>query len=796
MLNKLEFFIHENRAEVYLILHHYAQLGRSLLLKSDIWYEFLKFTGTLENKTDYKNSVLGEVLSRAEVAIYESPWLFFSLRFDIAEWKYIRFHIEDVSFVETSVSEYLKFEERIVEPDYKSADYMVELDFGPFNRGFPKLKEKRSIGRGVEFLNKHLSTLLFSTNGQGHRLLFRFLQLHEYRDRQLMLNDRIKDFDTFQSRLKETLKFLDNKPAKTNWNDIEHHMQDLGFEAGWGRKVSRIKENIRMLQDILEAPEPKILENFLARIPMIFSLVIISPHGYFGQSDVLGLPDTGGQVVYILDQVRALEHEMRRQIYEQGLDIEPKIIVVTRLIPEAGKTNCDQREEMIIGARNAKILRIPFRNQAGEIINHWISRFNIWPYLEQYVLDIEKEILAELQDRPDFIIGNYSDGNLVATLLAGRLNVTQCNIAHALEKTKYLFSALYWKTNERQYHFSAQFTADLIAMNSADFIITSTYQEIAGTTESIGQYESYTSFTMPDLYRVVNGINVFDPKFNIVSPGCDPAIYFPYYEKDRRLSGLKQEIEEMIYGQDQISARGVIEDADKPLIFTIARLDRIKNITGLAEWYGQNDKLRTLANLFVVAGFIRTEDSGDDEEKSEIERMHHLIDEYQLQGQIRWFSKSSDKSFVGELYRTVCDKKGVFIQPALFEAFGLTVIEAMASGLPTFATRYGGPLEIIEHGKSGFHIDPNDGKLISASVADFFERCNKDGKYWKKISDGSIRRVEERFTWKLYAKRLLTLSRVYGFWKYVSDLERAETHRYLEMFYGLMYKNLIKDMNV
>jgi sucrose synthase len=71
-------------------------------------------------------------------------------------------------------------------------------------------------------------------------------------------------------------------------------------------------------------------------------------------------------------------------------------------------------------------------------------------------------------------VGNYSDGNLVATLLSQSLRVTQCNIAHALEKTKYLYSALYWKENEAQYHFGCQFTADLIAMNAADFIITST----------------------------------------------------------------------------------------------------------------------------------------------------------------------------------------------------------------------------------------------------------------------------------------------------------------------------------
>ena len=40
--------------------------------------------------------------------------------------------------------------------------------------------------------------------------------------------------------------------------------------------------------------------------------------------------------------------------------------------------------------------------------------------------------------------GNYSDGNLVATLLSHYLNVTQCTIAHALEKTKYEDADVYW----------------------------------------------------------------------------------------------------------------------------------------------------------------------------------------------------------------------------------------------------------------------------------------------------------------------------------------------------------------
>jgi len=56
----------------------------------------------------------------------------------------------------------------------------------------------------------------------------------------------------------------------------------------------------------------------------------------------------------------------------------------------------------------------------------------------------------------------------------------QGTIAHALEKTKYEDSDVKWKELDPKYHFSCQFMADTIAMNASDFIITSTYQEIAG----------------------------------------------------------------------------------------------------------------------------------------------------------------------------------------------------------------------------------------------------------------------------------------------------------------------------
>ncbi|HHD56282.1 MAG TPA: glycosyltransferase, partial [Desulfobulbaceae bacterium] len=408
--------------------------------------------------------------------------------------------------------------------------------------------------------------------------------------------------------------------------------------------------------------------------------------------------------------------------------------------------------------------------------------------LENFSREAETEILARLDRTPDLVIGNYSDGNLAAYLMARSLGVTQCTIAHALEKTKYLYSALYWQDMEEQYHFSCQFTADLIAMNSADFIITSTYQEIAGSSDVVGQYESYSSFSMPGLQRVVHGIDVFDPKFNIVSPGADETTYFSYSDTERRLTGLHEELNQMIYGEEGSEYRGVLKERKKPLLFSMARFDHIKNLTGLVQWFGENNRLQELTNLLIVGGTIDPGNSSDNEEREQIVRMHELFDQYDLSDKVRWVGLRLEKNISGELYRYVADSGGAFVQPAFFEAFGLTVIEAMVSGLPTFATCYGGPLEIIEDRVSGFHIDPNHPSQASEIMSDFFERCALDPDHWQHVSSAARQRVEKRYTWSRYAKRLLSLTCIYGFWKYATDLEREETNRYLEMLYHLQFR--------
>jgi sucrose synthase len=774
-----------HRNEILLFLSRVEAHGKGILKPHQLLAEFEAICQA--DKEKLQDHAFQEVLKSTQEAIVLPPWVALAIRLRPGVWEYVRVNVNALVVEELTVPEYLQFKEELVNGN-ANGNFVLELDFEPFTASFPKPTLTKSIGNGVEFLNRHLSAKMFHDR-ESMTPLLDFLRMHHYKGKTMMVNDRIQNLTSLQSVLRKAEEYLSTLPPETPYADLEHKFQEIGLERGWGDTAERVSEMISMLLDLLEAPDSCTLEKFLGRIPMVFNVVILSPHGYFAQENVLGYPDTGGQVVYILDQVPALEREMLKRIKEQGLDIIPRILIVTRLLPDAVGTTCGQRLEKVFGTEHSHILRVPFRTEKG-IVRKWISRFEVWPYMETFTEDVAKEITSELEAKPDLIIGNYSEGNLAASLLAHKLGVTQCTIAHALEKTKYPDSDIYLKNYDEKYHFSCQFTADLYAMNHTDFIITSTFQEIAGSKDTVGQYESHMAFTMPGLYRVVHGIDVFDPKFNIVSPGADMNLYFPYTEKEKRLTALHAEIEELLYSDVENEEHlCVLKDKKKPILFTMARLDRVKNLTGLVELYAKSPKLRKLVNLVVVGGDRRKE-SKDLEEQAEMKKMYSLIETYNLNGQFRWISSQMNRVRNGELYRYIADTKGAFVQPAFYEAFGLTVVEAMTCGLPTFATLHGGPAEIIVHGKSGFHIDPYNGEQVAEVLVNFFDKCQKDPSHWEAISGGGLKRIQEKYTWQIYSDRLLTLAGVYGFWKYVSKLDRLEIRRYLEMFYALKYRKL------
>ncbi|KAK3042043.1 hypothetical protein RJ639_001745 [Escallonia herrerae] len=113
----------------------------------------------------------------------------------------------------------------------------------------------------------------------------------------------------------------------------------------------------------------------------------------------------------------------------------------------------------------------------------------------------------------------------------------------------------------------------------------------------------------------------------------------------------------------------------------MARMDNVKKLTGLVEWYAKNARLRELVNLIAVGGDRRKE-SKDLEEQAQMEVMYGLTEKYEL---------NDEPTKERRALPNIVDTKGDFVQPALYEAFRPTVVESMTCGLPTFAIASWGP---------------------------------------------------------------------------------------------------------
>ncbi|MGB2987374.1 MAG: HAD-IIB family hydrolase, partial [Phycisphaerae bacterium] len=108
-----------------------------------------------------------------------------------------------------------------------------------------------------------------------------------------------------------------------------------------------------------------------------------------------------------------------------------------------------------------------------------------------------------------------------------------------------------------------------------------------------------------------------------------------------------------------------------------------------------------------------------------------------------------------DLYRIAADTKGVFVNPALTEPFGLTLLEAAASGLPVVATEDGGPREIIGHCNNGLLVDPLD----PSAMGEALRQAVTDQQQWRKWSRSGIRGTRKHFSWTAHVDKYVRAAR-------------------------------------
>ncbi|MBK9160980.1 MAG: glycosyltransferase [Nitrosomonadales bacterium] len=446
------------------------------------------------------------------------------------------------------------------------------------------------------------------------------------------------------------------------------------------------------------SPEPK--------KPLFIAL--ISVHGLIrGNNLELGRDaDTGGQTKYVVELARALG---------ERADVE-KVILLTRCVID-GQVSPDYAEPFEPLSEKAAIVRI----ECGE--QKYLRKEMLWDSLENFA-DNALAYLKSLGRTPDVIHSHYADAGYVGSRLSHQLGVPLVHTGHSLGRSKrkqLLASGIKRAEIESTYNISRRIEAEETTLGVAERIVTSTQQEIEQ------QYGLY-NFYQPERMRVI-------------PPGTDLEKFFPP-KGDEKNSAIAGELKRFL------------RQPNKPIILALSRPDPRKNIVALVEAYGESPELQDAANLVVVAG--NRDDIKDMEDTSSgvLNEILLAIDKYDLYGKVA-YPKHHKPDDVAVLYRLAAASRGVFVNPALTEPFGLTLIEAAACGLPIVATEDGGPIDIIGNCQNGYLINPLD----KASISDALVRALSDGKTWRQLARNGVNGVRRHYSWQAHVEKYLAVIR-------------------------------------
>lgn len=446
-----------------------------------------------------------------------------------------------------------------------------------------------------------------------------------------------------------------------------------------------------------------------------FYFVLISVHGLIrGQDLELGRDaDTGGQTKYVIELARALA----------ALPEVDRVDLLTRQVTDPKVSDDYAQPEESLGG-GARIVRLPCGPR------RYLRKEVLWPYLEGFT-DQALQHIRSVGRVPDIIHSHYADAGFVGAHLAGILGIPLVHTGHSLgrdKKQRLLSRGMKPENIESQYNISTRIEAEEYTLDTAALVIASTHQEIEE------QYQLYDNYQPKQMVVIPPGVELerfYPPKRGWTDPPIRKEI-------DRFLANPK-----------------------KPIILALSRADVRKNVRALVTAYGENRRLQELANLVTIVGNREDPSNMEKESREVFTEFLQLVDKYDLYGKIA-YPKQHQPDDVPDLYRVATRSRGVFVNPALTEPFGLTIIEAAACGLPVVATQHGGPTEIVANCRNGVLVDPLD----TERMGDALLEALGDRAKWNRWSKSGITGAHKHYSWpghaRQYLKRVEKLTRARG----------------------------------
>jgi len=430
----------------------------------------------------------------------------------------------------------------------------------------------------------------------------------------------------------------------------------------------------------------------------------LSIHGLIrGEHMELGRdPDTGGQCLYVLELVKALAKDERVK----------RVSLITRKVidPKLSDDYAKDREKL---DDIADIIRI----EAGP--RRYLRKEIVWRHLDAFI-DGTLAYLRREKRVPDLIHAHYADAGYVGRQIAAVLGCPFVFTGHSLGRVKrqrLIEGGVDSEEMEKRYNLAARIEAEELSLDAASMVCTSTRQEVD---EQYALYDQHS-----------------ESRMRVIPPGVDLT----------RFDGPGSPA--MAAAIDEKFAP-FLTDPSKPAVLTIARADERKNLPGLVRAFAGNQWLRENANLILIGGNRESLDKLPPGTRKVWLELLRGIDNGDLYG-IAAYPKTHKAPEVAGFYRWAADRKGVFVNPAFTEPFGLTLLEAAAAGLPLVATHDGGPRDIIANCRNGTLVDPLDYEAMGKAIEDILSDPVKQ----KELSETGHREVRIHYSWAAHVSTYL-----------------------------------------
>lgn len=207
---------------------------------------------------------------------------------------------------------------------------------------------------------------------------------------------------------------------------------------------------------------------------------------------------------------------------------------------------------------------------------------------------------------------------------------------------------------------------------------------------------------------------------------------------------------------------------DKPMFISLGRLDRRKGYHHSIKAFARFRQIYKIdAILVVFAGNSKKQTIEEDVYMSDLKE---LVREYHLGSQVYFFDAINHDEV-----KYIYGAADVYLCLSDYEPFGLTILEAMLTGVPVVATKNGGPVNIITPGVNGYLVQPNEENAVAYEMY----RLIRDDKLRQKIISRAKAHVVNYYTWDVRAKEF------YGVYSELSKGKRMEIAK----------QNILKNYN-